>query len=198
MWPRFPFCQDKIKELQKWVIYIITIPCNHFTSHLCRPWWSEQTDMSFPRNQTDRLFPPFPCEHLVDRVSWYGGGLRGLLRAPSSPLHLPLAPLPVSTSTAPPREPYWSLGCHSITVTRGVLVRPPRFHSLCYHNTFGLEWHTDTTVLWFRVWGCSDKAGGWRSTISWLITQPPTTHPTPTTTFSHNIPSVLFCCGKYQ
>ena len=35
-----------------------------------------------------------------------GCGLRGLLRGPSSPLHLPLASLPGSTSTGPPTQRY--------------------------------------------------------------------------------------------
>ena len=63
--------------------------------------------MYFPRGQTDRIFPHFMRRFGNSQVRLIGCpdmgcGLRGLLRAPSSPLHLPLASLPVSTSMAPP------------------------------------------------------------------------------------------------
>ena len=45
-----------------------------------------------------------------------GCGLRGLLRGPSSPLHLPLASLPGSTSTGPPTLRYQrQFKCHNAT-----------------------------------------------------------------------------------
>ena len=121
MWPRFPFCQDKIKELQKWVKNIITIPCNHFTSHLCRPWWSEQTDMSFPRNQTDRLFPPFPCEHLVIAGSGWSGVLirRWLARPPSGPIITP------SPSISPTSSVYFHSPAQRTILKSGL----PQYHS---------------------------------------------------------------------
>ena len=144
MWPRFPFCQDKIKELQKWVIYIMMIPCNHFTSHLCRPWWSEQTDMSFPRNQTDRLFPPFPCEHLVIAGPGWSGVLirRWLARPPSGPIITP------SPSISPTSSVYFHSPAHTTILKSGL----PQYHSrLCHQRSIPTPWswsdHLDSTVF---------------------------------------------------
>ena len=79
-----------------------------------------------------------------------GCGFRGLLRAPSSPLHLPLASLPVSTSTAPPPHNHTQV-CHSTTLglcyQRSIAIPWSGYidSSLWYHNAFGWEWQPDTT-----------------------------------------------------
>ena len=81
-----------------------------------------------------------------------GCGLRGLLRGPSSPLHLPLASLPVSTSTAPPTQRYKSLPCNNSKVyytsrrvftmpmVRGTMIQDTCVVSAGYRKTIVLSW----------------------------------------------------------